>query len=317
MSRSGRVRRLWRWLRQDVLSARAADRVEAVRTGVERLLATPLSLRLRREGVTGRRVRFEALGAVSPVAVAAQDGVPMVVSTADRVLGKATYVHGSAELQTLQRALAVLGRSHVELLVDVGAHIGTVCVPALARGLARRAIAVEPDPDNLRLLRANVHLNGLGDRVRVAEAAVGDHVGMELQLARHPDNHGDHRVGGVPGESRELVAVPSITLDALLQGEDLTDALVWMDIQGSEGAALRAAEILRAARVPVALEVWPAGLQAQGGWDPVQTLLASSARVVRLDGVDGPSEPLSAPALARLVARLRDSGRHADLLCVP
>lgn len=311
MTRPEPLRRLWRWLRQDVLSANASAVVDDGRRSLERIVAAPMVARLRHEGPLGRRVRFEALAAVDPVAVAAQDGVVMVVSTDDGVLGKAVFARGSAEAELLPTVLSLLGRDRVGLLVDVGAHIGTVCVPALARDLAARAIAVEPDPDNLRLLHANLHLNGVADRARVVPAAASDTAGTVL-LSRSARNHGDHRVGIVAGEERVSIEVSATTIDAVLAGEDLSDALVWMDVQGSEGRALAGATSLSG--VPVVLELWPSGLGETAS--VMRSRLASASRIVRLDGASGP-QALSKDDVDALWDRLTRTGRHADLLVLP
>lgn len=59
-----------------------------------------------------------------------------------------------------------------DLFVDVGANIGSYTV--LASGVCgARSIAVEPDPGTIKALRRNVEANGIGERVRIVEAALG------------------------------------------------------------------------------------------------------------------------------------------------
>jgi FkbM family methyltransferase len=59
------------------------------------------------------------------------------------------------------------------LALDIGAHIGAVTLGLALDNPDLRVIAVEPVPDNARLLRENVVLNGLKDRVTVIEGAAG------------------------------------------------------------------------------------------------------------------------------------------------
>lgn len=59
------------------------------------------------------------------------------------------------------------------LALDIGAHIGGVTVGLAIDNPELHVIAVEPVPDNARLLRWNVAENGLGDRVTVIEGATG------------------------------------------------------------------------------------------------------------------------------------------------
>lgn len=56
--------------------------------------------------------------------------------------------------------------------LDCGAHIGPVTVALALDNPELRIIAVEPVPDNVRLLRENVERNGLADRVAVIDGAI-------------------------------------------------------------------------------------------------------------------------------------------------
>ena len=77
--------------------------------------------------------------------------------------------------------------------VDVGANIGTATLAALKRFGAGQALALEPHPDNFRLLRMNAVANDVDDRVIPAQVAVSESSGeLELEVATH--NIGDHRI---------------------------------------------------------------------------------------------------------------------------
>ena len=55
---------------------------------------------------------------------------------------------------------------------DCGAHIGPVTIALALDNPDLRVIAVEPVPDNVRLLRENVERNGIGDRVTIIDGAI-------------------------------------------------------------------------------------------------------------------------------------------------
>lgn len=57
--------------------------------------------------------------------------------------------------------------------VDVGAHVGAVTVAVLLDNPDATAVCVEPIPENVEVLRANLAHNGLTDRTTVIEGAVG------------------------------------------------------------------------------------------------------------------------------------------------
>ncbi|MGB9816187.1 MAG: FkbM family methyltransferase [Desulfurococcaceae archaeon] len=58
------------------------------------------------------------------------------------------------------------------VFVDVGAHIGFYTVLAARHGW--KVVAFEPNPINVILLRYNIALHGVGDRVVIVGKAVGD-----------------------------------------------------------------------------------------------------------------------------------------------
>jgi FkbM family methyltransferase len=157
-----------------------------------------------------------------------------------------------SEFKVLERACARIRCDGV--FVDVGANIGTASLPALQ--FFERVIALEPEPRNAALLRANAALNGLDGRVEVKEVACSARGGeVELRLAE--GKHGTHAVKR-PKEGTASIVVRSVTLDELISASGLTPAeigLVWMDVEGHEAQALQGAKKLIEARVPLVVEI--------------------------------------------------------------
>jgi FkbM family methyltransferase len=142
------------------------------------------------------------------------------------------------------------------VFVDVGANVGTTTLAALGR--FDHAIAIEAEPRNAALLRANAALNGLEDRVAVVEAACSSTAG-EVELRLSHEHHGGHAVGR-PKAGEQSLHVPAITLDALIGTAGVVPAdvgLVWMDVGGHEEEVLRGGASLLEARVPIVAEVRP------------------------------------------------------------
>lgn len=191
-----------------------------------------------------------------------------VISTADKVIGRELFLHGEFDFAKLQTALAIIEREGLprpQHLIDVGANIGTIAIPALARGLMQGATAIEPHPGNLRLLHANLALNGLSERVRVVAQAVGTESNASLFLIESSTNSGNHSIGdtGLP--------VSSCRLDDLQCPHDR--ALLWMDIEGYEGHALCGAPNLLSVGIPVVCEYNAEYLERAGGMDRFQQAL--------------------------------------------
>jgi FkbM family methyltransferase len=187
---------------------------------------------------------------------------------------------------------------------------------------------VEPAPDNVEMLRLNLALNELTERVRVFPVACSDHDGsLELELSA--ENFGDHRLR-VPGSeptaetaSRPTVTVPVRRLDSLVEGGEIDASslgLIWLDVQGHEGHVLTGARNLLEARIPVLTEFWPAAMARTGGLDLFRDLVRSCfARIVdvRVAEAEGGAEPLPSSRIDELAERYGGPGDFTDLLLLP
>lgn len=150
-------------------------------------------------------------------------------------------------------------------LIDVGAHVGLVCIPVVEQSAAR-ALVFEPEARNHAFLRRNVERHRLGDRIETFELALFSERGT-VQLALSEDNGGDHRVlaPGAPSGGRSCVKVEARTLDEVLGARRLPRPVVLkLDAQGSEVRILRGATRALAEVDHVVTELWPAGLARLG-----------------------------------------------------
>jgi FkbM family methyltransferase len=253
-------------------------------------------LRFRR-GERNRRRRFfeHAEGYTNHVSVEAE-GLTFIVSTSDEAPGAPFFESRSQkEFRVLRRACERIDPRGV--FVDVGANIGTTTLPALSH--FGRAIALEPEPRNAALLRANVALNHLEDRVTVHEAACSSASG-QVVLRLSPTKSGGHEIRR-PKTGEEGLEVPAVTLDEVVAGEGLRPdevGLVWMDVGGHEADVLHGATSLIEAGVPLVAEI-----RARTAPD-IQRLLAERyGQAVDLRSeVELPLEEL-ADHLARLAAQ--------------
>lgn len=245
---------------------------QIVRSRVRRAVRSLSGATLFSERKSFRLLGFEALGAKSSLVVCDRAGKETyVVGARDEIIGRQLFLTGEFDFDKFQAAYELLERHRngrrPRVLMDVGANIGTICIPAVARGFAERAVAVEPDPRNCRLLRANIHLNDLGERIRVEQSAAGSNDGETLQLTLSEHNFGDHRISAAQAtQGRQSLPVQSGRLDKLcadLLGEDV---LIWMDVQGYEGFALNGAEAFMKKRTPLVIEFWPEALEASGSF---------------------------------------------------
>jgi len=124
-----------------------------------------------------------------------------------------------------------------DTVLDIGAHIGyyTLLLAKLV-GENGRVFAFEPEPSNFGLLEKNVKANGYSNVVLV-QKAVSNQTGI-AKLFLNRSNTGGHslRKGRYTKDSIEVAA---IRLDDYFKDYDGKIDFIKMDIEGSEGEALR------------------------------------------------------------------------------
>jgi len=243
-----------------------------------------------------------------------------VVATGDLVIGQALYKQRVPfDFSKLQRVLSLLGEQRLTLLLDIGANIGTICIPAITRGLFEKAIAIEPEPLNFSLLRTNVELNRIATRITTHNLALGEADDQTLLFDLSASNFGDHRVRLSQDKADtggETIQVPSQTLDRIVEGTDLSSALLWMDTQGFEGHVLAGATRTLKSRPPLVIEFWPGALARTGGMDRLKAALAQAgyATFFDLEQPDAVARPFTTRAIDELAAELGWEERQTDLL---
>jgi len=253
------------------------------------------------------------------------DRARFIVNARDQVISRRLFVHGSADFSKFEVAADLLKRHtdirEIDLLIDVGADIGSICIPAVAQGFVKRAIALEPHPTNHQLLCANVALNGLLDCIDVIQraASAGDDETLIMEVSNN--NWGDHRIsssertGGRYGEAdRARIEVQSIKIDSLNGLRRDQTLLVWMDIQGYEGHALRGASQVLAEKPPLVLEFWPYGMRRS---DSFSALCSSTVHYSGFVDLANPMHPLRKMAdLSDLFDAVGLDGAYTDILVI-
>ena len=159
-------------------------------------------------------------------------------------------------------------------VLDLGANIGMFSLSVVdALGPEIRVDAVEPDADNLALLRRNVDLAGHRDRVAVHPVAVGAHAGSALFVGG--SSHSSHLLR--PEETStdagmEAISVPVMDAFELATGADL----IKMDIEGGEWELLRHPRLADLDAAAIALEWHTAGSQSASPEQDAHELLRSA-----------------------------------------
>lgn len=255
-----------------------------------------------------------------------------LVRTDDLHIGRSLFVTGRrSEMEALERAIEVVravvgGDAFVgTALVDVGANIGTTTVPALLSGTFDRALAIEPEAANFVNLRLNLVLNDLESRVAARQLAASDSAGsayLRVSARRSGKHHLEGPVddgAGRGGANRRQVEVPTATLDAVLEEEQIRPeavGLLWVDAEGAEDRVLAGAARVLEHRPPVAFELNPNLLDRTGGsQEGLERLISAHySHFLPLDLVPGEDQLRPLAALPDLGRELRSSKKKRDLL---
>ena len=238
------------------------------------------------------------------------NGVTVVLNPADPVVSSALAlgVYESFEAELIARL--VQPGSYV---LDIGANVGYyTALLARAVGPDGSVTAFEPEPGNFGVLGQTVRANGFGS-VQTVRGAVSESPG-ESFLFLSEQNGGDHRLYATDG--REKITVPILSIDTFLPPGQAV-GFVKMDVQGSEGGALRGMRetLRRSPDAQILIEFWPEGL-TRAGTDPAE-LLATLSEELGFDlwEVDEAKRALTPVTdTAALIAR-NPGRRYTNLYC--
>lgn len=148
------------------------------------------------------------------------------------------YAKGDHELETQDQLKARLKPG--DCLYDLGAHTGFLSVIAgRLVGEKGLVLAVEADPENATVLRANAERNQMA-QIQVLEAAAWSHSGQLTFSRPRPFTRMEGHVVEAPDD--QSIAVPAVSLDDLIFKEGRRPPqLVKIDVEGAEWAVLEGA----------------------------------------------------------------------------
>jgi FkbM family methyltransferase len=147
--------------------------------------------------------------------------------------------------------------------LDVGANIGWFAmIGSRLVSPSGQVYALEPDPDNHRLLRENLATNECYN-VKHWRCAAGSQ-SRQAMLSRSSTNRGDHRVA-VREITGDTTPVKVRAVDRLLWWNRRVDVAL-IDTQGSEVNVFRGMRSIlrRSPKIRIIFEYWPHGLESCG-----------------------------------------------------
>ena len=191
-----------------------------------------------------------------------------IVNSSDVVIGRELYINGNFEFDNFLHTLEILkNKIKTKTLIDIGANIGSICIPAIKRGIFENCLAIEPEPYNFDLLTKNIFINGLSNKIQTFNIAVGQFDNEKIKFELSENNYGDHRIKSNFAtknydneDKRKIIDIEMKILDTLIQDINPKETLLWMDVQGYEGFVLEGGMNILSKKPPLVIEFWPYGL---------------------------------------------------------
>jgi len=187
-------------------------------------------------------------------------------------VGRGLYRRKVHEPSLTKLLLTRFANSAEKSFIDVGANIGNFsCLMSKLAGPAGTVLAIEPEPQNLKLLEQNLKLNNLTNVV-VHSCALGASEGSAILGLYKPSNRGRHSL--LETDAKARIKVPVKTLDdiARTSGKNVSSwSLVKIDVEGYEGFIIDGARETLPRIGTLVMEFSPELLKKAGG-DPAATL---------------------------------------------
>lgn len=167
----------------------------------------------------------------------------------DKYVSRNTYVNGPHDFRLLQKSIKVLNKK-IYFLIDVGANIGTFCIPAVKDKLIKKCIAIEPVNKINRILNINIYLNDLKEKIKVFDNIISNQNSQKLSLLTNKNNFGDNRFL----ENKKKFKSNSIKLDSFINHFNPKKLIIKIDVQGFEDRVLIGSKKFIKLKVPFLIE---------------------------------------------------------------
>lgn len=246
-----------------------------------------------------------------------------ILNSDDKVVSKFLYVSGSYDFIKFKKAINIcfpdVKKNPIDLFLNVGANIGSICIPVVNRKYAKKSIAIEPEPTNYRNLVSNIYLNNLQDQIEYYCNAISDKNDEDLKLELSEYNFADHRISiskndGIYSEQeRKRIIVKSKTLDYFFNKFNRKRNLIYMDVQGYEGIILQGCPKIVNMKIPIVLEVWPYGLNRTNSLEILKNMVKKYSYVYDLSEKN--PEKRSSEDIEKIITNLgKENTKYTDIL---
>ena len=170
-------------------------------------------------------------------------------------ISKKLFIDKSFDYRILTKAIKLLGKKNSKLtLINIGAHIGSTAIPAIKKNNFKNLIAFEPTKRNFRLLKANIFLNEIDDRVQAYNLAISNKK-ANLHIGTTKGNTGGNRI--LRNKQKNTEIVKSDILDNYTYNLNKNNSLIFIDAEGHEPNIFLGAKKTIKKKIPIVFEFYP------------------------------------------------------------
>ena len=223
------------------------------------------------------------------------------------------FIDEGFDYKILTKAIKLLGKKNSKLtLINIGAHIGSTCIPAIKKNNFKNLIAFEPTRKNFRLLKANIFLNEIDDRAQVYNFAISNKK-TNLYLGTKEGNSGGNRI--VKNKQKNTEIVKSDILDNYTYNLNKNNSLIFIDAEGHEPNIFLGAKKTIKKKIPIVFEFYPSLLDKN--WIKDFDLVFKNYRFFYDLRGKNRKEKFNKKNLIALINKVNSiEGRHTDLMIV-
>ena len=91
----------------------------------------------------------------------------------DKYISRETYINGPHDYDLLKKSKILLSKK-IKYLIDIGANIGTFCIPPIKDGIINKCIAIEPVHKINKILNTNIILNEIEKKIDTYNYVISD-----------------------------------------------------------------------------------------------------------------------------------------------
>ena len=168
----------------------------------------------------------------------------------DKFISRETYINGPHDYHLFKKTRLLL-KKKIKYLIDVGANIGTFCIPPVKDGFIKKCVAIEPVKKIYNILNTNIFLNEIDKKIETYDYVISDDVKENLALSQNKNNFGDNRFIQTKNKKQNFRI---IKLNHFIKKFDLSKLLIKIDVQGFEDKVLMSGSRFLLKKVPLIIE---------------------------------------------------------------